>query len=129
MALSVVMTSGNDEKIKKAVEEGAFMEVNYRDTNWPDKLKNSLRRREIDLILGSNGGPGFVHLTKLIRPGGRIIFFGATRGNPSEINLRQIFWKQIIPQRTTMGTAKDFSEMIHYLKYNRSERRLIRPII
>ncbi|MCB0288226.1 MAG: zinc-binding dehydrogenase, partial [Calditrichaeota bacterium] len=60
----------------------------------------------------------------IVNPGGRIVFFGATAGNPPGINLRKIFWKQVTVQGTTMGTQTDFSEMVHFF-----EKHHIHPLV
>ncbi len=109
----VLVTSGDDEKIARAIENGASGGANYRKENWTGKIAELAGKGGIDLIVDSAGGAGFPELTSLVNPGGRITFFGATAGNPPGINLRQIFWKQITIQGTTMGTPRDFEQMVH----------------
>lgn len=117
----VFVTSGKDSKIEQAKRLGALGGVNYLKMEWPEKMKSLLAGGKIDLVIDSSGGENFSHLTGLVKPGGRIVFFGATAGNPSLLNLRQLFWKQITLQGTTMGTGKDFSEMLRLFDVNKIE--------
>ncbi|MFM7213555.1 MAG: zinc-binding dehydrogenase [Verrucomicrobiota bacterium] len=64
------------------------------------------------MSVDSAGGPGFGDLVDIAAPGGRIVFFGATRGNPHEIPMRKVFWKQLSLLGTTMGSPADFAAML-----------------
>jgi NADPH:quinone reductase-like Zn-dependent oxidoreductase len=47
-----------------------------------------------------------------VKPGGRIVTFGATTGSPATIEVRRIFWKQVAILGSTMGTPAEFAEML-----------------
>ena len=117
----VWVTSGHESKLHRATELGAQGGVNYKDTEWGQKLATS---GPFDVIVDSAGGDGFAQLIELATPGGRIINFGATAGNPSKIDLRRIFWKQISILGTTMGSPQDFAAMLRFV----SEKKIV-PII
>ncbi len=121
---SVLVTSGSDEKIKRALDAGAAGGVNYKAENWPKEIKKLAGNGGIDLIVDSAGGDGFDELCSIVNPGGRIVFFGATVGNPSFVNLRKIIWKQITVQGTTMGNETDFANMVNLFKSYK-----IKPIV
>ena len=55
----------------------------------------------------------------LAAPGGRIAFFGATRGNPPGLDLRRVFWKQLSLLGTTMGSPADFAAMVEFVGKHR----------
>ncbi|MBN2366607.1 MAG: alcohol dehydrogenase [Calditrichaeota bacterium] len=120
----VFVTSGSDNKIKAAMEIGAQGGVNYRRDHWPRALEKMAGSSQIDLVVDSAGGDGFLHLIELVKPGGRIVNFGATAGNPIRLNLRRIFWKQIAIQGTTMGSPTDFYNMLQFF-----ESHKIGPVI
>src|SRR5690606_31648486 len=67
---------------------------------------------KIDVIIDSAGGDSLNTLITLMNPGGKIVFYGATTGVPSSLNLHRIFWNQISIQGTTMGNDKEFEAMI-----------------
>ncbi|MGH8593978.1 MAG: zinc-binding dehydrogenase, partial [Gammaproteobacteria bacterium] len=108
----VLVTSGSDSKLQRALALGAAGGANYTAEDWGEKLSHLAQPRGIDLIVDSAGGDGFAALTRLVKPGGRIVFFGATAGNPTGLDMRNLFWKQVKLQGTTMGTAQEFSDML-----------------
>jgi NADPH:quinone reductase-like Zn-dependent oxidoreductase len=57
-------------------------------------------------------GDGMSDLLDLLSPGGRLVLYGATRGNPSAVVARRIFWKQLNVLGSTMGSPEDFAAMI-----------------
>jgi NADPH:quinone reductase-like Zn-dependent oxidoreductase len=122
--VSIFITSGNPEKIKKACQLGALGGVNYHDSDWPEQLLTLLESKEIDLIVDSTGGSGFPALIDLVRPGGKIVILGATTGNPPKVDLRRIFWKQLTIQGTTMGNPDNFRDMVKFV-----EKHQLRPIL
>ena len=110
----VFVTSGSDEKLAAARKRGAAGGANYHAPDWADDLR-AQAGGGFDLIVDSAGGDGFGQLIEIANPGGRIVFFGATMGNPATIDLRRVFWKQLTLQGTTMGTPDDFRAMLGLL--------------
>lgn len=113
----VWVTSSSDEKIARAVKLGAKGGVNYTSTDWAGELAQ--KAGGFDVIIDSAGGPGFESLIDLAAPGGRIVFFGATRGNPAVLPMRKIFWRQISLLGTTMGSPSDWWAMTAYVAFHR----------
>ena len=58
---------------------------------------------------------GFEHLIDLAAPGARIVFFGATRGNPALLPMRKVFWRNISLLGTTMGSPADWRAMMDFV--------------
>jgi zinc-binding alcohol dehydrogenase/oxidoreductase len=120
----VWVTSSNPQKIEQAMVNGAAGGVNYRQAGWRQELESQLKGKGIDLVVDSAGGDGLTDLIEIVKPGGRIVILGATEGNPSSLNLRRIFWKQIRIQGTTMGNRQDFENMLNFVK-----KMQIKPLI
>ncbi|MEZ5405530.1 MAG: zinc-binding dehydrogenase [Verrucomicrobiia bacterium] len=120
---NVYVTSGSDQKIQRALQLGATHGVNYHHDNWHEQLQQEMARG-FDVILDSAGGASFLHLIDLLRPGGRLVFMGATQGNPPELPMRKIFWKQLSLFGTTMGNLEEFGEMLHFVAAHQ-----IKPIL
>ena len=118
----VYVTSGSEEKISKAKALGAVEGFNYKDPEWHQKaLKET---GGFDIIIDSAGGEGFSKLIELALPGGRIVNFGRTAGNISNIATRLLYWKQLSIHGTTMGTRDEFLSMLDFV-----ESRKLRPVI
>ena len=110
---NVYVTSGSAEKIEKAISLGAQGGYNYKDPDW---YKNPWQTKGgFDVVIDSAGGDQINTFVKLMRPGGRIVFYGATNGLPSTLDLYRMFWNQISLQGSTMGNDKEFSQMLDFV--------------
>jgi zinc-binding alcohol dehydrogenase/oxidoreductase len=118
----VFVTSGSNEKIRKAKELGAVNGYNYREVDWAEKAGKE--SAGFDIIVDSAGGNDFNKLLDLALPGGRIVNFGRTAGNITELSTRTLYWKQISLFGTTMGTRDEFLSMLDFI-----ESRTLRPVI
>jgi NADPH:quinone reductase-like Zn-dependent oxidoreductase len=107
------VTSSSDEKIARAVQMGARGGFRYDRDGWAAGAARA--PGHFDVIVDSAGGPGFGDLIDLAAPGGRIVFFGATRGSVPEVALRKVFWRQISLLGTTMGSPADWSAMTAFV--------------
>jgi NADPH:quinone reductase-like Zn-dependent oxidoreductase len=114
----VWVTSGSAAKIARARTLGAAGGVSYREADWAAQLQRQAGGL-FDLIVDSAGGEGFAQLIELTRPGGRIVFFGATTGNPPGLDLRKCFFRQITLLGTTMGSPADFHGMQQFVGMHR----------
>ncbi|MDB5102686.1 MAG: ccr [Fibrobacteres bacterium] len=118
----VFVTSGSEEKLSRARDLGAEDGVNYKQEDWAEALQ--AKAGLFDCVIDSAGGPGFQKLCDLSRPGGRLVFFGATTGNPPELPMRKVFWRQLNLLGTTMGSPQDFADMVRFV-----EEHGIRPVV
>ena len=118
----VWVTSGSREKIARAVVLGARGGFDYRQTGWPVEAANTAG--PFDAIFDSSGGAGFENLIDAVAPGGRIVFVGATAGNPASLPMRKVFWRQISLLGSTMGSPADWEAMLAFVKQHR-----LRPAI
>lgn len=107
------VTSSSPEKLLKASQLGARHGTLYTHGQWAKEFE--AHYGEFDVIVDSAGGPGFGDLVDIAAPGGRIVFFGATRGNPPELATRKVFWKQLSLLGTTMGSPSDFQAMTEFV--------------
>ena len=119
---NVYSTSGSDEKIARALKMGAKGAYNYKkESNYSDLWKT---KGGFDLVVDSAGGDQINNFIKILKPNGRIVFYGATNGLPSKIDLYKMFWHQLTLQGTTMGNDHEFNEMLAFVS-----KHQIRPIV
>ncbi len=118
----IYFTSGDDDKIAEAQKMGARNGVNYNSPDWEKEiLKLS---GGIDIVIDGTGGDILNKCLDVVKPGGTIVNYGATLGNIREFATRKLFWKQINLLGSTMGSDKDFAEMIDFVIKNN-----IQPVI
>lgn len=106
----VFVTSGSGDKIEKAKQLGALAGVSYKAQDWAEELQHL--SGGFNVIIDSALGEGFAKFADLAKPGGRIVYFGATAGDMPAIPGRKVYWKQLQILGTTMGTKADFEGML-----------------
>lgn len=108
------VSSSRSSKLEKAKNAGADFLFNYLEPNWTEKAIQSIGG--FDLIIDGAAGDTLSQLISSCRPGGRIVFYGATMGNPGKVEARKVFWNQLKIMGSTMGSDQDFLDMIAYVK-------------
>jgi zinc-binding alcohol dehydrogenase/oxidoreductase len=112
---NVYITSGSEKKIKKALMLGVHGGVNYKSVGWEKELL-SMSEVGFDLIVDSAAGDLFSLLPGLLKIGGRIVIFGGTAGPITNFTAAKLFWKQASILGTTMGSPKDFEDMLEFVE-------------
>lgn len=119
---NVYFISGEDSKISEAQKMGAKNGVNYNSPDWDKEIVKL--SGGIDIVIDGTGGDILHKCLDIVKPGGTILNYGATLGNIREFSTRKLFWKQINLLGSTMGSDKDFNDMINFVnKYK------IQPVI
>ncbi|EXJ88991.1 alcohol dehydrogenase [Capronia epimyces CBS 606.96] len=122
---NVWVTSGSEEKIKKAIGLGAKGGVNYKEATWEKKLLALLpaENKQIDAIVDGAGGDVVEKGAKLLKPGGVIAIYGMTVG-PKMPFLMQAVLKNIELKGSTMGSRKEFKDMVDFIRSTKA-----RPVV
>ncbi|MGC5775796.1 zinc-binding dehydrogenase [Paenibacillus pabuli] len=115
----VTVTSRSETKRKEALRLGAFQALDSH-ADW--SLQNDLG--SVDFILDSIGQSMFPKYFDIIRPGGRIVMYGASSGDDLTVPIRSIFFPQISLMGTSMGSREEFVQMLQWV-----EQHDIHPVI
>jgi zinc-binding alcohol dehydrogenase/oxidoreductase len=119
---NVYVTSGSDEKLARALKMGAKGAYNYKkESNYSDLWKT---KGGFDVIIDSAGGDQINNFIKVLKPKGKVVFYGATNGLPSKLDLYRMFWNQLSLLGSTMGNDHEFNEMLAFVSTHQ-----IRPLI
>lgn len=114
LGTQVYVTSSSNEKIQRAIDLGASGGANYKTENWHKTLLEKAGSG-FDVIVDSAGGEGFKNLIDIAAPGGRLVFYGGTRGKFS-LNPQRVFWKQLSILGSTMGSRSEFERLLEFVE-------------
>jgi len=119
----VYVTSGHPNNLRKAVSMGALKGYDYSNKEWAKNCSFDTKGG-FDTIIDSAGGEQFDQLTRLLRPAGRLVFYGATNGLPKTLNLYHLFWRQCTLHGSTMGNDDEFVQMLEFVSTHK-----IKPVV
>ncbi len=122
LGCDVYVSSSSAEKIAFAKTLGTKGGVNYTEDNWIAELKEMTGG--LDVVVDGAGGEGFSKLSKLMKPGGRMAFYGGTRGTIPKLNPQILFWRQITIAGSTMGSPSEFAAMLDFVSKHK-----IHPVV
>lgn len=108
----VLVTSSSAGKIEHAQELGADDGVNYVSDDWVAWIKE---QGGADLVIDSIGSTWPQSLDSL-RPGGRVVVFGATGGTEATLQVRPFYFGQWSLLGTMMGSPSDFAALLRALE-------------
>jgi NADPH:quinone reductase-like Zn-dependent oxidoreductase len=108
-----VLVVGSDaKKLSLAESLGADVLIDRsQEEDWSKAVYKTTSRNGVDVVV-DNVGTTFPLSLRTLRKGGRILDVGNTGGPKFEIDNRYIFAKHISIIGSTMGTLKDFSEVM-----------------
>ncbi|MDQ0722595.1 zinc-binding alcohol dehydrogenase/oxidoreductase [Paenibacillus sp. W4I10] len=115
----VTVTSRSEAKRNEALRLGA---THALDSHADWCMKNDME--PVDIILDSIGQAMFPKYFDIIRPGGRIVMYGASSGDDLTVPIRSIFFPQISLNGTSMGSREEFIQMLQWV-----EQHDIHPVI
>jgi NADPH:quinone reductase-like Zn-dependent oxidoreductase len=125
MGCNVYVTSGDVDKIERAQAMGAKGGVVYKTAGWEKELAGQLPRDRpfLDAVIDGAGGEVVGKTVKLLKAGGVIAQYGMTVG-PKMDWLMQAVLKNVELKGTTMGSKKEFREMVEFVREHK-----IRPVV
>lgn len=116
---TVTVTSRDEHKRREALRLGADTAIDS-NSDWSKMIKGI----KVDLIVESIGPATFPQYFSVLRPGGRIVSFGATSGDRIEVPIRPFIFPQFSLLGTSMGSAEEFKQMLHFVEQHR-----LRPVM
>lgn len=124
MGAEVWVTSGSDEKLKKAQALGATQTFNYSQEDWGAAVWERSGRRGVDVVLDNVGQATWSSSLRTLRTGGRLVTCGATTGPQGSTNINLVFWRQLQIFGSTMSTQGEFQDMLRQVEIGR-----LRPVV
>jgi NADPH:quinone reductase-like Zn-dependent oxidoreductase len=109
-----IVTGSSEAKLAKARELGADATFDH-GSRPPEEIARDVRKLTgsgVDVVVDSVGQQTWEASLRALRPGGRLVTCGATSGPDVALDLRRLFWFQWSLLGSTMGTRKEFAEVM-----------------
>lgn len=82
----VVGVAGGPAKVSQVRSNGASIAVDYTRPDWADEVRAALSGRAVTVVLDGVGGEHGRTALELLEPGGRLLLFGWSAGEPVRLN-------------------------------------------
>lgn len=110
---TVYTVGSTAEKCAQAKTLGADVTIDRSvDPNWSKALFKLTNRQGVDVVVDNVGQATLFDSIRSVKRGGRILIVGNTSGYNVEIDTRYLFSKHISLIGSSMGTTKDFHEVM-----------------
>lgn len=120
----VIVTAGSDEKLKQASDLGADHGINYQTQNFVSEVKEMTKRQGVSIVFEHIGGETLEKSLLITKNGGCIVTCGATQSPYAKLDIRHIFFRQLSLLGSTMGTMRDFCDVLSHFS-----QKTMHPVI
>lgn len=117
-------TAGSDAKCERALALGAERAINYTTHDFVAEVRTQTNKRGVDVVIEHVGGETFTRSILAAGRGGRVVTCGATSGFKPEIDLRQIFFRNVQVLGSTMGRRATLFDILRHV-----ERGHLKPVV
>ncbi|KAG6336998.1 hypothetical protein ID866_2099 [Astraeus odoratus] len=124
---NVYVTSGNQDKIHKAVTLGAKGGVIYKSKDWPNQLAQLIAQdsgvgsaapAQLDAVIDSAGGDIMTQVNKILKAGGKVVVYGMTAEPQIKFTMREVM-KHHRLIGSTMGSHQDLIDATKFMAEHR----------
>jgi NADPH:quinone reductase-like Zn-dependent oxidoreductase len=108
----VFATASTEDKLARAKALGADFLINYSKEEFDKRIRELTDKRGVDVVVDYVGADTWVRSLRSARRGGRVLTCGATTGFAPQTDLRQIFFRQVQVYGSTMGSHREFLDVM-----------------
>lgn len=108
----VLVTSGHDWKLARALELGASAGLNHRKQDTVDWVMEQTRGEGVDLVVDSVGAATWRSSIRSLAMGGRLCVCGATSGDTPDISIRELYQSHRRIVGAPLGGWTDFRSVM-----------------
>lgn len=120
LGATATVTSGSDEKLARAVAMGADGTVNHREVaDVGREIRSRTGKRGVDVVVDTIGRATWSQSLGALGRRGRLVTCGATSGPVVETDVRRLFWNQWSILGSTMGSDREFDEIVELFRAGR----------
>jgi NADPH:quinone reductase-like Zn-dependent oxidoreductase len=95
---------------------GAEIVITRQVDDLFEAVIEAIGQKPVDVIADVVGGENFPTLLRLLQTGGRIVTAGAIAGPIVKLDLRTIYLNHIKLIGSTLGTRKEFIDLVRYIE-------------
>ncbi|MCO6007326.1 zinc-binding dehydrogenase [Actinoallomurus purpureus] len=95
LGATVVGLAGGAAKVARVRESGATVAADYAAPDWGDRVREALDGRGVSLVLDGVGGEAGQTAFGLLAPGGRLVLFGWSAGEPVRFTSSDLFQRSL----------------------------------
>ncbi|MBI2842006.1 MAG: zinc-binding dehydrogenase [Armatimonadetes bacterium] len=109
---TVIATAGSDEKLEKARKLGADYLINYTKKDFASEVAGITGGVGAHVVFEHTGAATFKGSLSSLKKNGRLVIAGATTGAEAEIDIRQLYSRQLSIIGVMLGTRRELVEII-----------------
>lgn len=115
----VWVTSGSDDKLRRARSLGADETLNHREVDVAREVRARTGKKGVDVVIDDVGRATWAKSLGALGRRGRLVTCGATSGPMVETDVRRLFWNQWTIMGSTMGSDDEFEAIVAELRAGR----------
>ncbi len=123
MGAFVIATAGSEEKMRRCRELGADVVINHYEEDVVKRVRG-IFKDGVDVVMDHVGSATFNKSIDCLKRGGRLVFFGTTTGDRTEIDIRNIFVREIGLEGVYMGRRASLFKITELFR-----RGLLKPVV
>ena len=120
----VLVTSRSEWKLRRAREIGADVLINSARRMFDEEVWRLTGRKGVDVVVDHVGPATWPQSLRSLKRDGRMVVCGATTGPIAEVDVRQLFWRQLGIIGSTMASQKEFEAVMRLVGQGR-----LKPVI
>jgi NADPH:quinone reductase-like Zn-dependent oxidoreductase len=120
----VLTTTSSAGKMARARELGAHQVFNYREEDWVQRTLEVTGGRGVDLIQDNVGAATWPQGLRALASGGRLVPCGSHSGTTFELDIAQIYHRQLSILGSNGGTYGDLAAALALV-----ERGILKPVV
>jgi NADPH2:quinone reductase len=93
LGIEMYGTSSSDDKLARARELGLQHEINYKEQNYEEAIKDLTQGEGVDVVFEMLGGEHTARSVRCLRDFGRVICYGSATGQRAQIDVGSLYSK------------------------------------
>ncbi|HYX86765.1 MAG TPA: zinc-binding dehydrogenase [Gaiellales bacterium] len=111
----VLATASTDAKRRRALAAGVEHAIDYTDPGWPAEVRELTAGRGVDLVVDHVGAAAVPGALAALANKGRVVICGASSGPRIELDLIDLFARQIALIGSSDGSRRELWEVLRLL--------------